>query len=236
MAAGLAAFALMCLFWVPFALVLNPVLPAHAGKRVGRGVTAAGFRAYLWFLATFCGFRFDLAALETLRGAGPLIVVSNHPSLLDAVMIASRLPNAVFMIKAALMDNVLYGAAARLARYIRNDNLMDIAVRTREEMRGDSHLVVFPEGTRTVRFPLNPCLPSAALISKSTGAPIQALIIDCTAPYLGKAWPLFRPPPLPLCFRIRLGQRFDPPQDVAACTAELEQYLRSELAHASPPH
>jgi hypothetical protein len=41
---------------------------------------------------------------------------------------------------------------------------------------------------------------------------------------------LFRRPPLPLHFRIRLGRRFDPPQDAAACTAELDNYLRSELA------
>ena len=74
-----------------------------------------GFRLYLGFLQLFCACRFDLAELDRLRYAGPLIVAANHPSLLDVVLIVSCLPNAVCVIKAALLDRLLFGAAARLA-------------------------------------------------------------------------------------------------------------------------
>jgi hypothetical protein len=35
---------------------------------------------------------------------------------------------------------------------------------------------------------------------------------------------------LPLQYRVRLGRRFDPPQDVREFTAELERYFTRELA------
>jgi 1-acyl-sn-glycerol-3-phosphate acyltransferase len=90
--------------------------------------------------------------------------------------------------------------------------------------------VIFPEGTRTVNFPVDPCTPSTGLIAKRSGVPVQTLLIEFSTPYLGKAWPLFRPPPLPLSCRIRLGRRFAPPVDVAAFTGELDAYFRAQLA------
>ena len=149
MAAGLGFLALICLLWLPFALILHPLLPRRHGQRLGRFAIMAGFRAYLGFLTVCCACRFELSALDGLRHEGPLIVVANHPSLLDAVMILSRLPNAVCVMKAALMDNILFGAAARLARYIRNDAPVNLILDAREELRQGAQLLIFPEGTRT---------------------------------------------------------------------------------------
>ncbi len=229
MVVGLGALALICLIWLPFALLLYPLLPARFGTRLGRRAIAFGFRFYLRLLELFCACRFDLAALDALRGEGPLILAANHPSLLDAVMITSRLPNAVCVMKAALMDNILFGSAARLARYIRNNAPLEMILGAREELQGGAHLVIFPEGTRTTNFPLDPCTPSTGLIASRTGIPVQTLLIEFSTPYLGKAWPLFRRPELPLACRIRLGRRFAPRSDVAAFTGELETYFRQEL-------
>ena len=35
---------------------------------------------------------------------------------------------------------------------------------------------------------------------------------------------------MPITYRIRLGKRYDPPQDVRAFTAEMEKYFASELS------
>lgn len=229
MAAGLGGLALVCLAWLPFALVLHPLLPRRRGQALGRLVIMLGFRGYLAFLSLFCACRFDLSALDSLRRAGPLVVVANHPSLLDAVMLLSRLPNAVCVMKAALMDNILLGAAARLARYIRNDAPLEMILLAREELRHGAQLVIFPEGSRTTHFPVDAFTGSAALIASRSAMPVQTVFIDFNSPYLGKAWPLFRKPELPLRFAARLGRRFDPPADVAAFTRELEDYFRATL-------
>lgn len=226
---GFGAMTAISLVWLPFALTFYLLLPRSLGKRWGRYVIMAGFRISLSIVSYLGACRFDLSELDRLRGEGPLILAANHPSRLDAVLIVSRLPNVACVAKTTLMDNGLFGAAARLARYIRNHPPLEMILSAREEVRDGAQLLIFPEGTRTVNFPVDACTPATALIAERTGAPVQTLIIEFSSPYLGKGWPLFKPPTLPLHCRIRLGRRFPPPADVAGFTGELEAYFRNEL-------
>lgn len=235
MALGLGFLAFLCLVWLPFAMVLHALLPRRFGQPVGRLLIMVGFRIYLRFLALFCACRFDLSELDALRGDKPLVLVANHPSLLDAVMIVSRFPDMVCVMKAALMNNILLGSAARLARYIPNHAPLDLVLRARKALRAGAHLLIFPEGTRTQSFPVDACTASAGLIAQRAEVPVQSLLIEFNSPYLGKAWPLWRRPELPLRFRVRVGRRFAPPADVAAFGRELEAYFRAELAAAPQP-
>ncbi len=235
MVLGLGMLALLCLAWLPFAILMHPLLPEHWGQPLGRRVIMAVFRLYLHFLELCCACRFDLAELDRLRGEGALVLVANHPSLLDVVMIVSRLPNAVCVMKATLMDNLLLGAAARLARYIPNNASIRLVLHARDELRKDSQLLIFPEGTRTTTFPIGACTPGAGLIARAARVPVQTLLIDFDAPpYLGKTWPLFRRPSLPLHFRVRLGRRFEAPNDAKAFARQLEAYFRTELGRGAP--
>ena len=154
MVIGLGSLAIICLSWLPMAVLLHPILPRHIGQALGRRVIMHAFRFYLRLLTWLCACRFDLSALDRLRDDGPLIIAANHPSLLDAVLIASRLPNAVCVMKASLMDNILFGSAARLARYIRNNGLMQIIMQSRKALQQGGQVVIFPEGTRSIAFQL----------------------------------------------------------------------------------
>lgn len=237
---GLGLFALLCLGWFPLALALHPVLPRAWGSTLGRRAAMWGFRAYLRALELFCGCRFDLRALDALGTQGPLVIVANHPSLLDAVLLVSRLPDAVCIMKASLLDNPMFGAGARLARYIRNDALLNVVLRSRQALREGAQVIVFPEGTRTTHFPIDRLQPSIGLLAMRAGAPVQAVFIEFSTPYLGKGWPLWQRPSLPLQVRVRLGRRYAPPTDVAAFTADLQQHFDQSLASdacgaATPP-
>jgi len=64
---------------------------------------------------------------------------------------------------------------------------------------------------------------------------VQTLIIEFSSPYLGKGWPLWRRPSLPLTCRVRLGKRFGVPRDARAFTAELEAHFRAELGASPTP-
>jgi len=233
MLVGLGSLALLCLFWVPCALVLNILLPRRFSRSFGRAAISWGFRVFLRILTIFCACRFDLDEIDRLRDQGPLIVAANHPSLLDAVIIVSRLPNTVCVMKAALMDNILFGAAARLAGYIRNDVALDMILAARDELEQGAYLLIFPEGSRTRNFPVDACLPSTGLIASRSKVDIQTLLIEFSSPYLGKAWPLFRRPELPLSCRVRLGRRFPPPANLQAFTAELDAYFHFEFGQKS---
>ena len=234
MVLGLAFLGLGCLIWFPFAMLLHPLLPERFGRPLGRFAARTGFRGYLGLLGLLCACRFDLDELDRLRDEGPLILAANHPSLLDAVLILSRVPDTVCVMKAALMDNLLFGAAARLACFIRNDVPLTMILEAREELRRGAHLLIFPEGTRTTAFPVNRCLSSAGLMAQRSQVAVQTVLIEFSTPYLGKHWPLFRKPVLPLSCRVRLGRRFDPPDDVERFRMDLERYFRVELAESFP--
>ncbi len=145
--------------------------------------------------------RLDSAVLDRLRDEPGLIIAANHPSMLDALILVARLPRGACIMKAELMRNIFLGAGARLARYIRNDSALCMVRLAVQDLRDGGQLVIFPEGTRTTQRPVNPFTSAAPLISKLADAPIQTVFIDTDSPYLGKGWPLWRLPPLPIASR-----------------------------------
>ena len=230
----LALLGIICLAWSAIALLLYP-LPRRQGIAAGRLGIMAGFRLYAWFLSFFGAYRLDLRAIDTLRGGPPLILAPNHPCLIDALLILTRHPNIACVMKGALMSNVFLGAGSRLARYIRSDMPRQMIKEAVAELRDGGIVLLFPEGTRTTRLPVNPLTASVGVIAKHAGVPVQTLIIETDSPYLSKGWTLFRRPHLPITYRVRLGRRFDPPADVAAFITVLEQEYSQQLSGGSQP-
>ena len=229
---GLGLLGAISLTWTLLAVPLYYVLPKRWAVPLGRWASTTGFRIYLGALAVIGACRFDLGALDSLRGEGPLIVAPNHPSLLDALMVISRLPNVACIMKAALVDNVFLGAGARLAGYIRNDAQLSMIRQSVAELKTGSQLLLFPEGTRTTRWPINPCKGTTALIARRAKVPIQTVFIETDSAYLGKGWPLLRRPSLPITYRVRLGRRFAPPEKAGTFGEELERHFIDELRDA----
>jgi 1-acyl-sn-glycerol-3-phosphate acyltransferase len=223
------------LAWNAVALLLYPLLPREKGRRIGRAMIAYGYRLF-WITSRMSGMiRLEADALDTLRDEPGLIVVANHPSLLDAVMIVARLPRAACIMKASLAHNPFLGPGARLARYIRNDSAYGMVHCAVRDLQDGGQLVLFPEGTRTTARPINPFHASFAIIAKRAQMPVQTVFIDTESPYLGKGWPLWRLPPLPIRFKVRLGRRFAPPEDHQALLADVESYFASGVHSARAP-
>lgn len=229
---SLTLLGLICLTWSVFALPLYFLLPQRIGTAVGRRGIMTGFRLYAWSLSITRTYRLDLGAIDSLRGGPAVILAPNHPCLIDALLILTRHPNIVCVMKSALMKNVFLGSGSRLARYVRNDSSRHMIKESVAHLRDGGVLLLFPEGTRTTRAPINALVGSVGLIAKHANVPVQTLVLETDSPYLSKGWPLFRRPKLPITYKVRLGKRFDPPSDVPAFTAELDRYYRHELENA----
>jgi len=221
----LLCLALMSVTWNLVAFVLYPLLPRATGLRIGRAGISRGYRMF-WTLAKASGLlQMDADALRPLAEERGLMIVANHPSLLDAMMLVAMLPRSACVMKASLMRNPFLAPGARLARYVRNDSphrMMHVAI---ADLRAGGQLVMFPEGTRTTHAPLNPFQGGFALIARRARVPVQTVFIDTTSPYLGKGWPLWRLPPVPIEFSVRLGRRFEVGPDLAASMQEIERYM-----------
>jgi 1-acyl-sn-glycerol-3-phosphate acyltransferase len=220
---------LMSALWNAIALLLYPLLPRALGLRIGRAGIAFGYRIF-WAAARASGLlRMDAQALRALADERGLVIVANHPSLLDALMLVAQLPRSFCVMKASLMHNPLLGPGALLARYIRNDCARTMVRQAVDDLRAGGQLVMFPEGTRTTGALLNPFQGGFALIARRANAPVQTVFIDTTSPYLGKGWPIWKLPPLPIEFSLRIGRRFDPGPEINAWVNDIERYMAANV-------
>jgi 1-acyl-sn-glycerol-3-phosphate acyltransferase len=230
----LLLFALMALAWSLTGSLLHLLLPRAARRRFGPALVTGFARCYINALSIAGKVRFDLADLDSLRREQAIIIAPNHPSMLDAVMIISRLPRIVCIAKAELWDNPLLGGGMKMAGYIRNDAAVKLTKLAVAKLQGGQQLLLFPEGTRTTRRPVNGFRGGFALTAKMAGVPVQTVIIEANTPFLGKGWPLFKLPDFPLVYRARLGRRFTVEGEVKPFIASLERYFREELAASGP--
>lgn len=232
---GFLLLGVICLLISVLAFPMRALLPKLSSKRLGRQLVSALVRLYLHSLVLMGACRFDLSELEALQDAPAMVIVPNHPSLLDALMILSRVPNTNCIMNAGIVHSLFFGAPARLMDFIPNTPLRAMVHLATADLHRGSHVLLFPEGTRTTRFPIGELQGTAGLIAKHAKVPIQTLFIETNSGFLGKGWSLLWTPRMPITFRIRLGKRFDPPTHTTPFIEELARYFRAELAHAELP-
>jgi 1-acyl-sn-glycerol-3-phosphate acyltransferase len=228
----LAILAVIILGWTALAVILLPPLPRRWRRAAARYTMMAGFRLFASLLSGAGAYELDLAAIDALRGGPPVILAPNHPTAIDAILLLTRHPDLVCILKPELMSSFFFGVGARLAGFIRSHPPRGMIREAVAELHRGGLVLLFPEGTRTVRAPINRLTGSAGVIARHARVPIQVAIIETDSPYLGKGWPVFKVPRLPIHYRVRLGRRLEPTDDAAACTAALERELTRELAGA----
>ncbi len=229
---GIAFFWLGSLIGSLAAGLLNLLLPARVGARLGQLLIMAGFRIFLSHMRFLGLFHCDLTELDRLREEGPLLLAANHPGLLDAVLVISRLPRVVCLTKAGLWGNPFLGGCIRLARYIRSDSPLRLVREAKAAILRGEQILIFPEGTRTCAEPVNPFKGGIAVVARATGIPVQTVFLEGSSPYLAKGWPLFRKPEFPLVYRARLGERFSARGETHEFVEELEGYYRQKLSRS----
>jgi 1-acyl-sn-glycerol-3-phosphate acyltransferase len=195
-------------------LVLLPGDPRERARRVIR----ASFRAYLATLQAIRLLRIETEGLERLAASGGAIVIANHPSLLDVVMLMAFIPRSQCIVKHQLWTSPLLGGLVRRAGYIRNDLAAEAMLAAcRDSLARGAALIIFPEGTRSRPGMARHFQRGFANLAVLTGAPVLPVLISCDPPTLtkGEAW--WMVPARPPLFRLRVGaQRPTEPPSAAA--------------------
>jgi 1-acyl-sn-glycerol-3-phosphate acyltransferase len=207
-------------------------LPRRFGEPLGQFMIMAGFRFFVALMKLSGIIKCDLRALDRLRGQASLVIIPNHPTLLDAVLVISRLPRVVCTAKARLLRNPFLGGGARMAGFIRNDVPTRLIREGVQQVRAGRQLLIFPEGTRTGAAAVDDFKGGFALIAKRVGAPVQTVFIESNSRFLGKGWPLTRKPEFPLRYRVRLGPVVTVEGDLHNFVDSLHRYYQYELRNA----
>ena len=146
-------------------------------------------RTWKFFVWIMAGMRLisvrcdDIRQLRTLKSN---IIVANHPSLIDVVILISLIPKCVCVVKKSLFHNIFVKRVIRNI-YLSNDMPADeFIARGAEFLDNGYNIVVFPEGTRTVAGRKIRLHRGFAYLHLKTGRPILPIHIENTPPILGK--------------------------------------------------
>jgi len=146
-------------------------------------------RFYLASIGLLGAFRVRCRDREKLQRPG-ILVVANHPTLLDAWALMSQMPQADCVVKERYYENFFLGGPSRGAGFIPNRDGPGVVDECVSRLLRGRSLIMFPEGTRSPEGELGAFARGAAHIALRAGCdPIPVTIrCDPATLYHGQAW------------------------------------------------
>ncbi len=135
-------------------------------------------RRWLGWIFRSCGLRLEIEGLEHVRRAQPVVIMSNHQSVLDIGALVLSLPISWrFVAKRELLRIPFFGWALALSGQImidRSDRARSVASlkRAARRIRSGVNVIIFPEGTRSTSGALRPFKSGGFHLAIEAGAPI----------------------------------------------------------------
>jgi 1-acyl-sn-glycerol-3-phosphate acyltransferase len=232
---GLGGLLLRVLVFPSLALALRPVARR---QRVCKDVVHYAFRLFVWLMASLGVLRYEVRHGERLQRRG-LLVVANHPSLIDVVLLIALVRRADCVVKAALARNPFTRGPVLATGYVCNDSGAGMVADCVASLRAGNNLVIFPEGTRTPPHGALLLQRGAANIAIRGGFALTPVVIHCEPPTLQKGTKWYRVPVRRPRFvldvredidvRAWVGQTTDDVQAVRELTRLLTEFFTKEI-------
>ncbi|MFZ2236864.1 MAG: lysophospholipid acyltransferase family protein [Dokdonella sp.] len=183
------------------------LLVRDRGRRrtLARKAIHSGFRTFVGWMRLLGVLRYEVIDQWRLQRRG-LLVLANHPTLIDVVFLISLIPNADCVVRSGLFRNVFTGAMARSADYLCNDSGPGLVENCIESLRAGNNLVMFPEGTRTRPGEPMTLQRGAANVAVRGARNITPVRIRCEPLTLTKGLAWWRVPPRRAHFTIRVEE------------------------------
>ena len=170
-----------------------------------RIVIRLAFRAYVELMRMLGVLRYEIRGQERLERGG-LLILANHPTLIDTVFLMAFVKNADCIVKGDLWNNPFTRGPVRAAGYINNADGADLVDDCIASLRGGNNLIVFPEGTRTPCDGIISMKRGAANIAVRGVRDMTPVLIRCEPATLGKGEKWWRVPPRRVRFEIEVQE------------------------------
>jgi len=220
---------------VIFTIVLFPLvfLGEHTAKRIIRWWTHFALGA----MAVIAGVTYRIEGRENIPAGGAL-VVSNHQSLWETIVLNILLSHPIVILKRELLRIPVYGWWAIRAGNIAIDRkggakeLRRIRETAAARIESGAQIVVFPEGTRVDPGETAPYQPGVAGIYLAAGAPCVPIAHDS-----GRFWRKLGGALNPGVITLRVLEPIPPGLDRRTFQQEIETRIngaRPDLERSSP--
>ena len=163
-----------------------------ARRRIQRGMQCT-FAAYMETMRVLGILTYRIEGAERLRERGRL-VVANHPTLIDVVLLVSLMPEVDCIVKRGLWRNPFLRWPVSWAGYLPNSEGEELIKECAATLQRGHSLLVFPEGTRTVPGEPLRMQRGAAHIALAADVEVLPVTIRCDPPTLFKGNPWYRVP------------------------------------------
>jgi len=178
-------------------------------QRVARDLIRLTFRAIVRSMCAFGVFRYEASGLSRLDRQG-LLILANHPTLIDIVFLMAFVPRADCIVKEKLWRNPFTRATVRAAGYICNrDDSVHLIDDCVASVRRGGNLIIFPEGTRTPADGSISLKRGAANIAVRAPCNVTPVRVRCAPPMLVKGEPWWRLPRQTSQFRFDVMEDID---------------------------
>jgi len=240
-----SAFALFGVGGLAFSVVAAPILRRLSGtplerRRRAQRLIHHWFRAFLAYMRWVGLSEVHVRGAERLRGPGPQLIVANHPTLLDVVVMGSLIRELDCVVKREAWSNPFMRSVVAAAGYIPNDTGDQLVDRCVERIEQGGSLLIFPEGTRSPEGELGLFQRGAAHTALRSGQPLLPVSIRCDPPTLMRGQKWSDVPPRRMRFSIEVGDPIAPPTALAGetrgiaarrMTAELRDFFAKRLQY-----
>lgn len=206
------SFASFGLGGMAIATVIAPVLNATTSdseKRQQRAqnVIKYSFKGFTEMMVKLGIMTYSVEGLKKLQNSRQELVIANHPSLIDVVVLIGMMQQANCVVKQSLWSNPFTKGPVQSAGYILNAGsqqfVEDCVTRLKEN--NAASLLIFPEGTRTEKgMTLNEFQRGAANIAIRANVPIRPVVITCTPSTLTKNEKWYHVPSRPFHIEVKV--------------------------------
>ena len=171
-------------------LGIVPLILIFFSKKKQRQILS-GMVHYLWkiFVWGMCILKLikintkDNKKLNKLRGN---IIIANHPSLIDVVILVSKIPRSICVVKGSLFKNFFIKSLIRRIYLSNSMSPEDFMMQATKDLNNGYNIIIFPEGTRTQKSKPIHLHRGFAYLQMHSGHDIQPIHIKNTPHILGK--------------------------------------------------
>ncbi|PCJ59701.1 MAG: 1-acyl-sn-glycerol-3-phosphate acyltransferase [Planctomycetota bacterium] len=159
--------------------------------------------------------------LEKLSGVKGCMIVSNHPTLLDIVLLLSVIEGTDCIVKDELWQNPFLRGAVSGAGYIPNKSPEDLIHLCVDRLKEGHNIVVFPEGTRSLPDDLKPFKKGFSAITLKSNCQLLPIFIKCEPSTLTKREKWYNVPNKKFILSMEVNEFLDVPKITKDCKSEI---------------